>query len=67
MGELLFLCTLLCHLCGRDAEIILHKTVDRFKERFTAMENDVVSKGKSPESLTFSDLRVYLSHVEERN
>lgn len=67
MGDLLFLCSLLCHLCGYDAEIILHKTVDRFKERFAAMEKDLLSEGKLPESLTFSDLRVYLDHTEEGN
>lgn len=65
MGKLLFLCTYFCHLGGFDAEIILHKTVDRFKKCFTALENRGFFTEKSPESLTFSDLRVYLNHVEE--
>ena len=65
MGKLLFFCTFLCHLGGRDAEIILHKTVDRFKKSFAALEKKGFFEEKSPESLTFSDLRVYLKHVEE--
>ncbi len=64
MGDLLFLCTYLCHLSGRDAEIILHKTVDRFKKSFSTLEKSGFFTEKSPESLTFSDLRVYLNHVE---
>ena len=67
VGSLLFASTLLCHLYNKDAEIILHKSVDRFKERFAAMEMDTKLKGKSLESLTFSDLRVYLGYVEEGN
>ena len=65
MGKLLFLCTYFCHLAGFDAEIVLHKTVDRFKKCFSALENRGFFAEKSPESLTFSELRVYLRHVEE--
>ncbi len=65
MGKLLFLCTYFCHLSGCDAEIILHKTVNRFKKCFSALENKGFFAEKSPESLTFSQLRVYLKHVEE--
>ena len=65
MGKLLFLCTYLCHLNGQDSEIILHKTVNRFKKCFETLENNGFFKEKSPESLTFSELCVYLNHVEE--
>ena len=65
MGKLLFLATYLCHLSGVDAEIILHKTVDRFKKSFEKLEKDGFFTEKSPESLTFSELCVYLRHVEE--
>lgn len=65
MGKLLFLCTYLCHVGNFDAEIVLHKTVDRFKKSFAALENNGFFKEKSPESLTFSELCVYLNHVEE--
>lgn len=64
MGRLLFLCTYLCHVCGLDAEIILHKTVDRFKKSFKALENKGFFEEKAPESLTFLELCVYLKHVE---
>ena len=64
MGKLLFLCTYFCHLGGLDAEIILHKTVDRFKKCFEALENKGIFSEKSPECLTFSELCVYLRHVE---
>ena len=65
MGSLLFLCTYLCHLKGRDAEIILHKTVDRFKKSFASLEKKGFFTEKSPESLTFPELCVYLRHVGE--
>ena len=65
MGSLLFLCTYLCHLKGRDAEIILHKTVDRFKKSFASLEKKGFFTEKSPESLTFPELCVYLKHVGE--
>ena len=65
LGKLLFLCTYFCHLSGFDAEIVLHKTVDRFKKCFSALEERGFFAEKAPESLTFSQLRVYLNHVEE--
>ena len=62
---MLFLATYLCHLSGVDAEIILHKTVDRFKKSFGRLVKSGFFAEKSPESLTFSELCVYLRHVEE--
>jgi uncharacterized protein YabN with tetrapyrrole methylase and pyrophosphatase domain len=47
-----------------DPEIALHRTVDRFRERFRLAEKAAVQDGKSPECLTFSELCVYLKHVE---
>ena len=67
MGKLLFLCTHLCHRSERDAEIILHRSVDLFKNAFSRMENDVISRGKAPESLTFDEICLYLNKAETRN
>ena len=65
MGELLFFCSYFCHLGGFDGEMILHKAVDRFKKSFESLEKQGIFGEKSPESLTFSELCVYLRHVEE--
>ncbi len=53
LGELLFLCTLLCYRCGEDGEIILHKTVDRFKKRFDELEMEIRETGHVPQRLSY--------------
>ena len=67
MGRILFLCSHLCHRCEADSEIVLHEFVDRFKNRFTRMEEALKKQGKTAESLTFPELCVYLSRVEDGN
>ncbi len=67
MGQLLLTCAELCELCGADGELLLHQAADRWKQQYQRMEKLILSEGKSPESLTFRDLCVYLKHVEERN
>ena len=59
LGSLLLRCTELTHRCGQDAEILLHEAVDRYKSAFRAMHSAALSAGKSPETLTFQDLRIY--------
>jgi len=63
-GRLLFLCCMLCFHSGVDSEVILHQTTDRLKQRLCKAENRIMKDGKSLESLTFSELCVYLKHVE---
>lgn len=53
LGELLFLVTLLCYRCEEDAEIILHKTVDRFKSRFDELESEIRRSGQLPDRLSY--------------
>ena len=67
MGKLLFLCTHLCHRSDRDAEIILHQAVDRFKDAFSGMEIDMKSRGKALETLTFDEICIYLNKAEAGN
>lgn len=64
MGILLLKCMHLCHLCGRDGEIILHRTVDRFKEMMRKADSLIREDGKDLENLTFRELSVYLKRVE---
>ena len=63
-GLLLLLASELCFRLGLDAELLLHQAADRLKERMK--EEEICGKkcGKSIESLTFSELGVYLKHVE---
>lgn len=63
-GKLLFLCCFLCYQSGIDSELILHRTMDRLKHRLSDAEALATKDGKSFESLTFSELCVYLKHVE---
>ena len=63
-GLLLFLCCILCHQAGIDCEVLLHQTTDRLRECLSRADNDILMGGKSLERLTFSELCVYLKHVE---
>ena len=60
VGNLLFICAYMCCLYDDDAELILHKTADRFKTAFSSKEKELKVQGKSIDSLTFKDLYVYL-------
>ena len=63
-GLLLFLCCVLCCQSELDSEWILHQTSDRLKSAVKQVEKSIFMDGKSLESLTFSELCVYLKHVE---
>ncbi|MBP5729352.1 MAG: MazG family protein [Clostridia bacterium] len=63
-GLLLLLCCALCCHSEVDSEWILHQTSDRLKECLKQAEKNIIMDGKSLESLTFSELCVYLKHVE---
>ena len=63
-GQLLMLCCFFCFYSGIDGEVILHQAADRLKQRLRTAEDRAVKDGKSFESLTFSELCVYLKHVE---
>ena len=63
MASLLMKCTELCFRTDRDAEILLHRAVDRMKKRVQAAEKMLIKEGKSPESLTNKELCVYLQSV----
>lgn len=63
-GIMLFLCCALsCH-AGMDGEALLHQTTEHLKQRLHKAETHLKKDGKSIESLTFSELCVYLKHVE---
>ena len=65
MSRILLKCTELCFRKEEDAEIILHQGVNRLKKRYQSAEIAVFHDEKRPESLTFQQLCVYLSSVEE--
>ena len=47
-----------------DGEVILHQAADRLKQYLHNAEALMIKDGKSFECLTFSELCVYLKHVE---
>ena len=65
LGRLLILCSELCFILGSDSELILHQAVDRLKSRLKNVDKEAKNDGKSLEHLTFEELGVYLSHVED--
>ena len=65
MAVLLRKCTELCYREDQDAEILLHGSTVRMKNMYQAAEKKMLQDKKSPESLTFQQLCVYLDSVEE--
>ncbi len=65
LGRLLLLCSEVCFILGYDSELILHQAADRLKYRLKIVDKEVKNDGNSLEHLTFEELGVYLSHVED--
>lgn len=64
MGDLLFSCVNVARLCGVDPEESLEKATKKFIERFSAMENAIISNGKALKDLTLSEMDVYWNKVK---
>lgn len=64
MGDLLFSCVNVARLCGVEPEEALGRATQKFIDRFTAMENAIISDGKSLEGLTLSEMDVYWDSVK---
>ena len=64
LGDLLFSCVNVARLCGQDPEEILHRASEKFIRRFEAMENLIISAGKSLEDLTLEEMDVYWNQVK---
>lgn len=64
LGDLLFSCVNVARLCGQDPEEILHRASEKFIQRFEAMENLIISAGKSLEDLTLDEMDVYWNQVK---
>lgn len=64
LGDLLFSCVNVTRLCGLDAEYLLKSATEKFISRFTAMENLIISDGKSLEGLTLREMDVYWNQVK---
>ena len=64
LGDLLFSCVNVARLCGKDPEEMLTMATEKFIRRFTAMENLIISDGKTLEGLTLAEMDVYWSQVK---
>ena len=60
MAQLLMKCTELCYRSDADAEILLHRGVEKLKKKYQYAEKTMVNDEKKPENLTFQQLCVYL-------
>jgi len=59
LGDLFFAAVNVCRLCGKDPDIALTSSTNKFIQRFRNMENAIKSAGKSLEGLTLSEMDVY--------
>ena len=64
MGDLLFSCVNVARLCGLEPESALQKATEKFIQRFTDMENAIISDGKALKHLTLSEMDVYWNKVK---
>ncbi|MGN0779982.1 MAG: nucleoside triphosphate pyrophosphohydrolase [Aristaeellaceae bacterium] len=64
LGDLLFSCVNVARLCGKDPEEMLTQATEKFIRRFQAMENLIISDGKTLEGLTLAEMDVYWSQVK---
>ncbi len=59
LGDLFFAAVNVCRLCGKDPDIALTSSTNKFIKRFRNMENAIKSAGKSLEGLTLDEMDVY--------
>ena len=59
LGDLFFAAVNVCRLCGKDPDIALTSSTNKFIKRFRNMENAIKSAGKSLEGLTLAEMDVY--------
>ena len=59
MGDLLFSVVNVCRLAGKNPDIALFASTNKFISRFRAMENAIKKSGKCLEDLTLSEMDVY--------
>ena len=64
LGDLLFSCVNVARLAGLEPELLLQAATEKFIRRFTAMENLIISDGKSLEGLTLAEMDVYWNRVK---
>lgn len=64
IGRILFLYAELCQALNVDSELALHNAAAHSVKQIQAAEKLSLKDGKAIESLTFPELRVYLSRVE---
>ncbi len=59
LGDLFFSAVNVCRLCGKNPDIALTNSTDKFIRRFRSMENSINSAGKRAKDLTLSEMDVY--------
>jgi MazG family protein len=56
IGDILFAASSFARLSGFNGESLLHAALDRFEQRFRAMEADLETHGRGPAELTLAEL-----------
>ncbi len=59
LGDLLFAAVNVSRLCGKDADLALFASTNKFIKRFRNMEKAIKNAGKCLEDLTLSEMDVY--------
>ena len=56
LGDVLFSLVNVARLSALDAEDALHRAIEKFRRRFTTMEDDLIARGKSVASVSSEEL-----------
>jgi tetrapyrrole methylase family protein/MazG family protein len=66
LGDVLFSLVNVARLSALDAEEALHGAIEKFRRRFTTMEDDLIARGKSVVSVTSEELERSWESVKDR-
>lgn len=67
IGDLLLTVTSLCRKLGVEPEVALNKATDKFIDRFSVLENEVIKQGKDINSMTMTELDTVWNEIKHKS
>ena len=67
IGDLLLTVTSLCRKLGVEPEVALNKATDKFIDRFSVLENEVIKQGKDVNSMSMTELDTVWNEIKHKN
>ncbi len=67
IGDLLLTVTSLCRKLGVEPEVALNKATDKFIDRFSVLEDEVIKQGKDINSMTMTELDAVWNEIKHKS